>query len=826
MKAGTAPHADPVIVGVRHHSPACARLVAARIRALRPAFVLIEGPADFNDRLDELYLPHRLPVAIYSYLARGDTHRGSWTPFADHSPEWQALQAGREAGAQVRFIDLPAWHDAFAHLENRYADAADAEHQARAEAYERALAEKLAVQGRDALWDHLFEDPGPADAQAGWEGGDGLALRLSTYFGHLRGEGETGSLGNQAREQMMARWIAWAMAQDRGTVLVVCGGYHAPALARLWRGMPTGEPETPQPGEDVEGTIKNIAIDPNNTRAQTRFGSYIVPYTFRRLDAFAGYASGMPSPQYYQWLWEHGAEGAAREVLRGVMQRLRERKLSASTADLMAVHARALGLARLRGHHQPLRSDWLDALAGALVKEALDAPLPWTYRGPLRAGTDPVLVQAMDVLAGDTAGRLAPGTPQPPLVAAVRAELAAQGLPLRGTVKLDLLQEGDRARSRVLHRLALLQLPGVVRTRGPAMALSGERGEAWSLSEPLEQQAALIEAGAWGATLEDAARARLEDSLRQARGRIGPLAEGLNSAAWAGLANLSDGLLRDIGEAITQEARFEALAPALGLLHTLLRHGQMLGMAGAPVLRVAVEAGFDRALWLLEAPAAVATADTEDHLRGHLALHRIVADTLADLNDGVPDPLALEPARALAVWQRKAADPQAAPVSRGAALGAVLALSGRLGGGSEGDDAIAPEAGVAEAMGLLATMTAATLGDALAGLLALAREALATEPAFAAGMDRRIQALDDDDFVLALPALRAAFAWLPPRERGQLAGQVLSLHGARHLPRSALMAATPGALPPEAMARARAGEAAAAARLAAWGIATGTGALS
>ncbi|GKS93085.1 DUF5682 family protein [Acidovorax sp. SUPP2825] len=824
MKAGTAPPADPVILGVRHHSPACARLVAARIRALRPAFVLIEGPADFNDRLDELYLPHRLPVAIYSYLARGGTHRGSWTPFADHSPEWQALQAGRETGAQVRFIDLPAWHDAFAHLENRYADAADAEHQARAEAYERALADQLAVQGRDALWDHLFEDAGPEDPHAGWEASDGLALRLSTYFGHLRGEGEAGSLGNQAREQMMARWIAWAMAQDRGAVLVVCGGYHAPALARLWRGMPTGEPETPQPAEDPEDTIKNIANHPITTKASARFGSYIVPYTFRRLDAFAGYASGMPSPQYYQWLWEHGAEGAARELLRGVVQRLRERQLSASTADLMAVHARALGLARLRGHRQPLRSDWLDALAGALVKEALDAPLPWTYRGPLRAGTAPVLVQAMDVLAGDTAGRLAPGTPQPPLVAAVRAELAAQGLPLRGTVTLDLLQEGDRARSRVLHRLALLQLPGVVRTRGPAMALSGERGEAWSLSEPLEQQAALIEAGAWGATLEDAARARLEDRLRQARGRIAPLAEGLNSAAWAGLADLSDGLLRDIGDAITQEPRFEALAPALGLLHTLLRHGQMLGMAGAPVLRVAVEAGFDRALWLLEAPAAVATADTEDHLRGHRALQRIVADTLADLEDGTPHPLALEPARALAVWQRKAADPQAAPVSRGAALGAVLALSGRLGGGAQGDGAATPEAGVEEAMDLLAAMTAATLGDALAGLLALAREALATEPAFAAGMDRRIRALDDEDFVQALPALRAAFAWLPPRERGQLAGQVLSLHGAQHLPRRTLTATTPGALPPEALARARAGEAAAAARLAAWGIDAGTGA--
>ena len=82
-----------VFFPVRHHSPACARLVAQRIHALRPAHVLIEGPADFNARLDELHLPHRLPVAIYSYLCGDDMHRGSWSPLAEHSPEWQALQA-------------------------------------------------------------------------------------------------------------------------------------------------------------------------------------------------------------------------------------------------------------------------------------------------------------------------------------------------------------------------------------------------------------------------------------------------------------------------------------------------------------------------------------------------------------------------------------------------------------------------------------------------------------------------------------------------------------------------------------------------------------
>ncbi|HBT29026.1 MAG TPA: hypothetical protein DEA76_04455, partial [Erwinia persicina] len=57
----------PLIIGIRHHSPACARLVRDSVEQLRPAWVLIEGPADFTPRLGELRLPHTLPVAIYSY---------------------------------------------------------------------------------------------------------------------------------------------------------------------------------------------------------------------------------------------------------------------------------------------------------------------------------------------------------------------------------------------------------------------------------------------------------------------------------------------------------------------------------------------------------------------------------------------------------------------------------------------------------------------------------------------------------------------------------------------------------------------------------------
>ena len=35
---------EPLIVGIRHHSPACARLVKSLIESQRPRYVLIEGP--------------------------------------------------------------------------------------------------------------------------------------------------------------------------------------------------------------------------------------------------------------------------------------------------------------------------------------------------------------------------------------------------------------------------------------------------------------------------------------------------------------------------------------------------------------------------------------------------------------------------------------------------------------------------------------------------------------------------------------------------------------------------------------------------------------
>jgi hypothetical protein len=124
-------------------------------------------------------------------------------------------------------------------------------HEERAEAYERALTEALSVQGRDALWDHLFED-----------GCDAAELaRSASRPTSITCAATTAARWATRRANMMARWIAWAMAQPaqagRAQALVVCGGYHAPALARLWPGMPAELPATPgrriEPSDETAG---------------------------------------------------------------------------------------------------------------------------------------------------------------------------------------------------------------------------------------------------------------------------------------------------------------------------------------------------------------------------------------------------------------------------------------------------------------------------------------------------------------------------------------------------------------------------------------------
>ncbi|GAA2459535.1 DUF5682 family protein [Actinomadura vinacea] len=756
--------AEITYIGVRHHSPACARLVREVVRRLRPAYVLVEGPADFSARLGELLLGHDLPIAIFSHYRDEARVHASWSPFCAYSPEWVAINEGRACGAEVRFIDLPAWHPALAGRRNRYADADERY----AEVNER-LCRSFAVDNSDTLWDHMFEGAGE-EAAGGAESAamDSLEERLAAYFDLVRGESEAGP-DDTEREAYMARWVRAAAADADGRpVVVVTGGFHRAAVRRLVEGGDAdpdgGWPEVPLPPEGAIG------------------GSYLVPYSFERLDAFTGYQSGMPSPEYYQRLWEGGPAAAAAGLTEIVVNRLRKRRQPVSTADLIAARTLTDGLARLRGHHAPARTDLLDGLVAALVTDDLEQRLPWTSRGPLAPGAHPAVAEMVAALSGDRVGRLRPGTPAPPLVADAINELELLKLDGAGEVTVRLADDKGLRRSRVLHRLRVLGIPGFTRVSGPDTGAEPVLEERWTLAPGDHRLPALIEAGAYGASLLDAAAAVLEEKVLQAGSDVGRLASVLFDAALCGCADLSDRIAETIAAAIAGASELGGLGEVLGVTLGLWRHDRLLGTAGSPLFGRVVAGCVTRVLWLVEGMrGGPAAADPP-------RLHALAATRDALLHAAAP--LGLDRDAALAVAARVSASTDAPPDLRGAAFGLGWSL------GQAGDPVRA----------LLGAAQPQTIGDWLAGLFALARDEVFAEEegrepsadgeggedangrGVLAVLDGLIVRMSEEDFLIALPALRQAFEFFPPREREAIAKRLLERRGQRGSGRALLRA--------------------------------------
>lgn len=777
-------------IGVRHHSPACARLVRETIRELRPEHVLIEGPADMNERLDELLLGHELPVAVFSSYRDAETRHMSWAPLCDYSPEWLALTEGRAVGAQVRFIDLPAWHRAFAGHENRYADAE--------RRYERAverLCREFAVDNIDALWDHLFE----------LDESESLAERLATYFELVRGDDDA-SPGDIAREEYMASWIDAAVADvtarddaSSAHIVVVTGGFHRPALLRRLSGeVPVTEDGggTPAAAADLaatrdDGTVREPAGVGQHHRAEFAEGpaavatprprigrgvwpevpafpgegvggSYLVPFSFQRLDAFAGYQSGMPSPAYYQRLWEHGAEQAAESVTKAVVLRLRERGQAVSTASLIGARTLTVGLSRLRGHESPSRTDVLDGLAGALITEALDRPLPWTGRGQLRSGTDPVVVEMVAALSGSTVGRLHRDTPHPPLVHDAERELARCGVPESGRFEIDLADAAGLETSRVLHRLRVLGIPGFARSGGPAIGRPPELTEHWSITSSEMRLPALIEAGSLGATCAEAAAARLGERFTQAGSDTGELAVVLFDATLCGLGELTGRIVTTVRGLIESAGAPAGLGQLLAVTLGLWRHDRLFGTSDSPTLAALIDAAVLRLLWLVEGLRGGPAPADEPLLKALVAVR--------DAALHAQSVLSVERSDVVGVFQRCTAADRP-PALRGASVGVVAVL--------------APHDGLDIARAVRLSGAPDILGDFLAGLFALAREQLLEDagetgsgtPPLLGVLDELVSRFGQEEFLAALPALRLAFAWFPPRERATIATHLLAQRG-------------------------------------------------
>ncbi len=706
-----------MLIPVRHHSPACARHVRDTILRVRPAAVLIEGPADFNERIDELFLGHLPPISIYSHVAWADGLRqGAYYPMCDYSPEWQALQAARACGAQVRFIDLPfamlAREDRRAH---RYAD-----DRLRGSHYVRALCESLAVENFDDAWDLIAEqDPGLSSEE--------LGARVASYCRHLREmDGAAVAAHDLRREAFMARHIRAARAEfGRERVVVVTGGYHTSGLETLLNTHASDAASATDTGlEWPEELVER--------------GIALTPYSYERLDSLVGYDAGMPSPGFYHRAWQVGADAVHPALLRAMAERLRELKQPVSTADLIAVETCAQTLAALRGHARVWRRDLTDAIIAALVKDDVHAAHPF-------------VLAMQSVLRGGDRGRLAEGSPLPPLVKDIHARLrAADLLPDRAPKErtLTLSRPDELALSRELHRLRVLAIPGVERVSGVDFAKREDLTtltETWRLRWMPEQDARLIEASRYGSALDEAAAARLREAADKLERGAARAASLLLDAVLAGVMGAADALRLRVAELIRQDGDLAGVATALDHLLYLFSWDDTLGTRGSAETGVLLKEAFERAVWLLESGGAGASAMQE------VEAVRLMRDAF----ERAEQPMNLTRETFAEVLARVQADDRRSPAQRGACAGALWSLHR------------ADPADIRRDLLLFASP--AQLGDFLTGLFGLAREEAQRDPELLRATHSVVTSWNDDAFLTALPSLRLAFMYFTAREKTYLA---------------------------------------------------------
>jgi hypothetical protein len=483
------------VFGIRHHGPGSARSLCEALRELSPDVILIEGPPDANDLIalaaDAQMSP---PVALLIYLPN-EPKQAVYYPFAEFSPEWQAIKFGLAHQAPVRFMDLPQSYQ-FALEENPNGEESKAPREIRQDPL-RWVAEASGYSDSERWWDHMIEQR--RDSTESFKAIMELMSALREEVGKL--DESPADPREELREAYMRQSIRAAEREGFERIAVVCGAWHAPVL------------QTMPPAKTDTALLKGLA--------KVKVSATWVPWTMGRLTYWSGYGAGIESPGYYQHLWSVPDDVTVRWMIR-VAQLLRGQDLDASSASVIEAVRLGHSLAALRDRPVPGLAEFNDAV-----------------RAVFCFGDDtPMQLIAEKLIVGELLGQVPDATPSLPLQQDLQREQKRLRLPPEATQEvrdLDLRKPNDLDRSRLLHRLRLLNIPWGTTEQATG---KGTFRELWRLQWHPEFAVAIIEANVWGNTVASAAteRARSEADRLQELPALTALVE--------------DALLADLPEAI------------------------------------------------------------------------------------------------------------------------------------------------------------------------------------------------------------------------------------------------------------------------------------
>jgi hypothetical protein len=479
----------PHIFGIRHHGPGSARSVLQALEELQPDVILIEGPPDANDFIPFIGHPDmHPPIALLVYSA-DEPKYAAYYPFAQFSPEYQAIRFALDNAITVRFMDLPVAHSMYIRKQQEAeAQAKLKEVQEQGEKADTAIEpEPLQPEGTKEPDEEtkLRHDPlGTLAQAAGYQDGErwweqmvehrrdsaGLFEALLEAMTALRDEGIMSNHPMEdLREAYMRKIIRDAQAFGYERIAVICGAWHSPALDVM---------------PDVEAD--NALL---NGLGQMPVDITFTPWTHSRLTMWSGYGAGIWSPGWYQHLWDSAGEHVAISWLTKCAELLRDEDLSASPAQVIDAVRLSEALAAMRQR----------TMAGLEeFNEASLAVFCFGNSAPLRLIHEKLIV-------GEIMGAVPDDTPMVPLqrdLLKQERELKLRRDTKESELKLDLRLELHLKRSHLFHRLEILEVQWGKKSRVTGKA--GTYHEVWKLRWQPELTIQVIEKGTWGNTVYDA----------------------------------------------------------------------------------------------------------------------------------------------------------------------------------------------------------------------------------------------------------------------------------------------------------------------------------
>lgn len=708
------------LFGIRHHGPGCARSLLRALDELQPDCLLVEGPPDGEEMLP-LLLDAGLvpPVALLIYNPE-DAREAAFYPFAEFSPEWNALRHALARQIPARFIDLP--------MSQQFALARAAEGDEGAS--ETALADPQASSGEagpggDPL-DWLGRAAGYGDGESWWnhmveERGDSLELfaaireAMCTVRGEAPARAQTAAAQRREalREAHMRKCLRQAQKEGFERIAVVCGAWHVPALAEL-------------PAAKADNEILKAL-------PKVKVAATWVPWSYRNLSAASGYGAGVASPGWYEHLWHSGSGQRAVGWMARAARLFREEGLDCSSAHIIEAVRLAESLAALRERPQPGLDELGEALR-SVVCMGDEAPM-W-------------LIEAR-LIVGERLGSTPEEAPAVPL----QRDLAQQQKSLRlkaeaaqKTLDLDLRQATDLARSHLLHRLTLLDIRwGVLGKTG--RSAKGSFHEIWTLQWEPELAIAVIEASRWGNSVLEAAAARAIDRARTAQS-LPELSDLVNQVLLADLQRAIPPVARALEDLAAVAGDVQQLLAAIPPLANVVRYGNVRqtdggmveGLLGSLVPRAAI--GLAGACAALDDEAAQALR--ESILAAHQALRLL----------GRED------------WQAEWRQALRRIARLGSCHGLVCGLAARLLFDEQADDAVHTALHMSQALSVGNDPGPAAAW--LEGFLNRSGMVLLHDAQLWAMVDDWLAGLTDEHFMRVLPLLRRAFSTFSAPERRQL----------------------------------------------------------